>query len=120
MEESTINPYLWDLKVAIEHENNDKDWLDEIIKLAHICCPLRVVIGYLSVKKRDQDLDILNYAANALEKLEYRDNTQQGEFMVILGNSKVEEQKDFFNYRAYVLQVKNGKLQFLPLEGIAY
>jgi hypothetical protein len=31
-----FQPYLWDLEVAIEHENNDKLWMDEVIKLSHI------------------------------------------------------------------------------------
>ncbi|MEG0017017.1 MAG: hypothetical protein RR747_10655, partial [Gordonibacter sp.] len=44
-----FTPYFWDLEVAVEHENYDRHWMDEVIKLAHINCPLRVVIGYLPV-----------------------------------------------------------------------
>lgn len=118
LEGSKLNPYLWDLKVAVEHENNDMDWLDEVIKLAHICCPLRVVIGYLPAKKRYQEIEYLSNAADALEKVECRYNLQHGEFMVILGNSRVDEQKDYFSYRAYVLQENAGHFKFCPLEEV--
>ena len=43
--------YLWDLEVAVEHENNDKSWMDELVKIMHINCPLRVVIGYLPIEE---------------------------------------------------------------------
>ena len=34
-----LNRHHWDLKIAVEHENNKADWLDELIKLIHIRCP---------------------------------------------------------------------------------
>ena len=46
--------YLWDLEVAVEHENNDKSWMDEVVKLMHINCPLRIVIGYLPLEENKQ------------------------------------------------------------------
>lgn len=101
---SGFNPHLWDLQIAVEHENNPKDWLDEVIKLAHICCPLRVVIGYAPMKDRNAtDERLLKYSAKALQLLQCRDNLKSGEFMVILGNSGTKKTDDYFNYRAYVL-----------------
>ena len=47
-----MNPHLWDLRIAFEHENNRKDWFDEVIKLLYIDCPLKVVVGYNNYKKR--------------------------------------------------------------------
>lgn len=47
-----MTPHLWDLKIAVEHENNKYDWLDELVKLAHIQCPLKVLIGYASCDER--------------------------------------------------------------------
>ncbi len=110
-----LYPHLWDLEIAIEHENSSKDWLDEIIKLAHICCPLRVVIGYVPVEQRDLgDAERLNYAASALKQLKCRDNLKNGEFMIILGNSNTKCQiKNFFNYKAYILNKQT--LDFEPL-----
>lgn len=120
---NNFNRHLWDLQIAVEHENDPKDWLDEIIKLAHVCCPLRVVIGYLSIKNfndnikkyetlENYDLEYLNYASSALSQLECNFNLQHGEFMVIIGNSDTKGKKeDYFNYRAYVYEDN----KFIPL-----
>ncbi len=99
-----FNPHLWDLQIAVEHENDSKDWLDEVIKLAHVYCPLRVVIGYVPMENRDTaDEKLLNYSAKALQLLQCKDNLKSGEFMVVLGNSGTKKPDDYFNYRAYVL-----------------
>ena len=111
-----LHPFLWDLEIAVEHENSSKDWLDEVIKLAHICCPLRVVIGYVPVDQREKgDEARLAYAADALGQLKCRDNLRSGEFMVILGNSGTAGKEErFFNYKAYVLNPE--EFRFEPLE----
>lgn len=100
-----LHPHLWDLEIAVEHENDSKDWLDEVIKLAHICCPLRVVIGYVPMSKRVcGDRERLEYATAALKQLKCRENLKNGEFMVVLGNCNTEGKPEhFFNYKAYVL-----------------
>ena len=98
-----LNVHLWDLQIAVEHENDSKDWLDEVVKLSHICCPLRVVIGYAPAESRNKDGERLEYASNILRQLRCKDNLKHGEFMVILGNSGVKMQDDYFNYKAYVL-----------------
>jgi hypothetical protein len=38
----------WDLRVAFEHENNQKgeDWIDELCKLCHVVADLRVLVSY--------------------------------------------------------------------------
>ena len=110
-----INPHLWDLEIAVEHENDSKDWLDEVIKLAHICCPLRVVIGYVPCNKRDNDIKLLSFAADALKKLNCVENVFNGEFLIILGNCNTNKKvENYFNYKAYVLDTKN--FQFIELE----
>ena len=43
---NNMKKYLWDLNVAVEHENDSTQWFDEVCKLAYIRCPLRVVISY--------------------------------------------------------------------------
>ena len=51
----------WDLDIAIEHENNPNSWEDELTKLLHINCGLRVLIAYYDNKKaRDENVDILS------------------------------------------------------------
>ena len=110
-----FNPHLWDLEIAVEHENDSKDWLDEVIKLAHICCPLRVVIGYVPCTKRNKDITLLDYAAKALKKLDCFDNVLKGEFLIILGNCATQGKiENYFNYKAYVFDT--NELQFKELE----
>ena len=108
-----LNRHLWDLEIAVEHENDSKDWLDEVIKLAHVCCPLRVIIGYVPCGENDQQR--LDYASDALKKLKCKDNLRTGEFMVILGNSNTKGQEErYFHYRAYILEATTFK--FVSLE----
>ena len=111
-----LSAHLWDLEIAVEHENSSKDWLDEVIKLAHICCPLRVVIGYVPRSQRERGDEIrLAYAADALGQLKCRDNLKNGEFLVILGNSETDrKEENFFNYKPYVLNPRT--FLFEPLD----
>lgn len=109
-----LNPHLWDLEIAVEHENDQKDWLDEVIKLAHVCCPLRVVIGYVPENKRSEDQNLLDYAANALKHLKCIDNVTKGELMIILGNSNTKGVvENYFNYQAYVLNAETFEFEKL-------
>lgn len=41
-----INKHRWRLLATVEHENNKKDWTDELVKLMYINCDFRCVIGY--------------------------------------------------------------------------
>lgn len=109
----SFNRHLWDLEIAVEHENDKKDWLDEVIKLAHVCCPLRVVIGYVSIKDGRDDMRLLDYAANALQKLKCVYNVKNGEFLIILGNAGTKNKDEYFNYKAYVLDSETFKFNSL-------
>lgn len=75
-----LSPHLWDLEAAVEHENNSKEWLDEVCKLAYIRCPLRVVIGY--------GTDNLNEKIKIAKKILSETNAftdDDQEFLIILG-----------------------------------
>lgn len=109
-----LNAHLWDLQIAVEHENDPKDWLDEVVKLSHICCPLRVIIGYVPAECRNTEEDRLEYASKILQQLQCKDNLRFREFMVVLGNSGVKTENDYFNYKAYVLN--HETFMFDPLE----
>ena len=108
--------HCWNLKIAVEHENDPADWLDEIIKLSHISAPLRVVIGYVPMKFRDTlDSERLAFATQALSKLDCQNNIKEGEFLVILGNCNTNGNVDsYFNYKGYILN--SDSLTFVPLE----
>lgn len=110
-----LNTHLWDLEIAVEHENNPKDWMDEVVKLAHIVCPLRVVIGYMPWDKRDEDQKYLDYVSRWLCELQCKDNIQRGEFLIILGNCKTGHHTErFFNYKGYLFNPE--RFRFEPLE----
>ena len=74
--ELDLNAHLWDLKIAVEHENSVKDWTDEIIKLIHIKCPLKVVIGYNYCKERGfTDQKKLDFIARWMQEKVLQKNT---------------------------------------------
>ena len=109
-----LTPHLWDMEIAVEHENDDKDWLDEVVKLAHVCCPLRVVIGYVPADKRNNDPKLLDFAADALKRLKCVNNIVEGEFLIILGNSDTKGQVEkYFNYQAYILNAETFEFEKL-------
>ena len=107
--------HLWDLEIAVEHENNSHDWMDEVVKLAHIACSLRVVIGYMPYNKRNEDQVHLDFVSDALQKLMCFDNKNRGEFLIILGNCDTAGKIDrFFGYRGYVYNGETSKFENIP------
>lgn len=103
-----LNYHSWKLQFAFEHENNSEDWSDEVIKLLYINCPLRVVVGYNDMKKRDDavggDLAKLNLMAKTISELNIEIS---GEFLIIIGNSSASYNENtgienYFGYRAYL------------------
>ncbi len=115
-----MNPHLWDLKIAVEHENDKKDWYDEVIKLVHVRCPLKVIIGYNYCNKRDDneegDVAKLKFAAECMKKTNAFNNSAEEEYLVILGNCKAkgEGTYDSFDYRGYLYNYSTG--QFIKLQ----
>jgi hypothetical protein len=112
-EDVKMNAHLWDMKIAVEHENNPKDWTDELVKLVHIRCPLKVVIGYnYSDKRNDYEKKKLDYAAICMNMTSVFDNTDKEEYLVILGNchpqGKGESYNDF-DYRGYLYNYTDKK-----------
>ena len=111
-----IEPYAWDLKIAVEHENDDKLWMDEVVKLAHICCDLRVVIGYLPIYKEKprEDEKCLEYIADVMKKhCKCYENLKNNEFMIIIGNSNTKKRDEFFEYKGYVFNPVAEKFELI-------
>lgn len=99
-------PHLWDLCIAVEHENAICDWSDELIKLVHIRCPLKVIIGYNHCDCRNEnELDKLTAASSWMKKTSAFDPTAKETYLIILGNGSPLFSKDnytSFDYRGYV------------------
>lgn len=105
-----LKPYLWDLKVAFEHENNNTEWLDEIIKLSHIRCPLRIVVCYFTEgEERDK---ALHFASSMLCKKIGEDVAEGEQFLLIVGDSgKKSRQVNTSTYTPYLYQDGEFKIQ---------
>ncbi len=86
--ETGLVPHLWNLEFAVEHENNSKEWLDEVCKLSYIRCPLRVVIGYGN-EKAEEKIEMVKTILR--ETKAFTDDNQ--EFLIILGPRKNEIEK---------------------------
>ena len=100
-----LKPHLWNLMIAVEHENDATDWNDEVIKLAHVRCPLKVVIGYNACDNRDDgDYIKLAFVAECLQQLLCFNRDHKDEFLIILGNCKGTNRQDYdaFDYRGYI------------------
>ncbi len=105
-----LNRHFWDLKIVVEHENSKKDWMDEVIKLTHVRCPLKVVIAYNYCDKRDDnkegDLQKLNFVAGWMTRVSVYEKNANEEFLVIMGNGAPRTEKnqsyECFDYRGYI------------------
>ena len=111
-----INPHLWDLKVAVEHENSLTDWSDEVMKLIHIKCPLKVVIGYNHCDRRDEDeIEKLDFIARWMQEVKAFRYGEDEEYLLIIGNgiNKTTGKSDYidFGYRAYLYDREMKRFQ---------
>ena len=104
--ELKMNPHLWDLCIAVEHENALLDWTDEVIKLVHIRCPLKVIIGYNHCDCREEnDEEKLSMVASWMTKVGVFSQKERETYLIILGNGSSlasKEKPDIFDYRGYV------------------
>ena len=110
-----LKTYLWNFDIAIEHENDSQAWMDEVVKLLHIRCPLRVVIGYMPYDKREEDLYYLNQVFERIKTIRVFDQNDfvNDEYIVILGNSKCKGKTDrFFKYKSYRL-TSDGFIEYI-------
>lgn len=107
--EAGLNAHLWSLKIAVEHENNKRDWTDELMKLMQIRCPLKVVIGYNYYDMRGKnEIQKLNEAVKMILLADTYQSIKrdQEQILLIIGNgcSSVTGKSDYtgFDYRGYL------------------
>ncbi|MCM1219767.1 MAG: hypothetical protein NC548_35240 [Lachnospiraceae bacterium] len=117
-----LNRHLWNLMVAVEHENSKADWLDEVIKLEHLRCPLKVVIGYNYCDMRDgEEIEKLQVASRWMKEIAAYDENSKEEYLVILGNGEAKKNKSMkyerFDYRGYLYDFKAGEFQRIYCDG---
>lgn len=99
-----LQKYSWDLEVAVEHENDYRLWVDEVVKLAHIVCPLRVVIGYLpkNSEKYPHEVVLKKVVENLKEINAWESSSKTGDFMIIIGDCKVGSKSERCVYTPYL------------------
>ncbi len=110
-----LNAHLWDLKVAVEHENSKTDWTDEIAKLIHVKCPLKVVIAYNYSDEREEiEQCKLDFVAKWMQKIAaFTVGCNEEEYLLVLGNGcnhkTGKSDYDRFDYRGYLFNWKRNK-----------
>lgn len=107
--ELKLNTPLMDLMVAVEHEIDKSAWIYKLVKLAHIRCPLKVIVGYAQCDKRDEDMKKAEFAYECLTKLNIFLPNSDEEFLIILGNAASELCSEF-DFRGYLLGKEIKKL----------
>ena len=115
-----LQPHLWNLKIAVEHENNSSDWTDELVKLTHIRCPLKVIIGYTPCDMRAAgglEDDRISFAARLLQSIEAFDPESEEQYLVILGNSTPKRSTSpkytDYDYRGYLYDYELKQFKIL-------
>lgn len=111
-----LKPHLWDLKIAVEHENAKNDWMDEVIKLVHIKCPTKVVIGYSNADDRKNDIHKLAFAAKCMNDVQAFHKGENEEYLIILGNAKVKGEItncEQFGYQGHIYNRKTQRFDLL-------
>lgn len=110
--DSGLNRHVWNLQLAFEHENNSKDWTDEVTKLAHIKCGLKVVVGYSEDPSKNQEK--LDFCSKMLDKLAYGKPNDDDRWLIILG---ICGQKSYSNLKDYYTGYKwdSEQKKFVPL-----
>ena len=101
-----LSAHLWDLEIAVEHENSKQDWTDEVIKLIHVKCPLKVVISYNYCDERDTpEWEKLIFIANWMQEVKAFAKGIDEEYLLIFGNCfnpKMKADYNTFDYRGYL------------------
>lgn len=110
----------------MEHENSKADWLDEVIKLEHLKCPLKVVIEYNYCDMRgEEEIERLNVTARWMKVIAAYDANSKEEFLIISGNGEAKKDKaikcDKFDYRGYLYNFGTGEFyRIYPEDGCSH
>jgi hypothetical protein len=124
--ELKFTTHMWDLDIVIEHENNENDWMDEVVKLLYINCPRRLVISYIDRKddgKPDKDIPFLELIVKCINILDpggKKGLIKNGDqFAIMLGTSCFDSKIDTSDERYYDEQI-NYQLYFIEFNSREY
>ena len=119
-----LKEYCWIPATVVEHENTYSRWLDEVVKLAYINVPLKVVIGYLPVNEpHNEYIEYVSQIYSFLaERVPFKDDN---EFLIMIGNAKTTDEKEYFQYQPYLYDQETKKFQLQstwikPIENLVF
>lgn len=94
--------YHWNFDIAIEHENDHKDWTYELLKLSFIRADARIVIGYTDSGARNEEEYVIK---EQVEEFKYDDADckKDLEFYVVLMNRVLSDDNPF-DMRIYKIE----------------
>ncbi len=110
--------------LAMEHENNCKDWTDEFAKLFSVHCELRVVVGYFDYNTYGIN-SLIDFLGELTSIMIGNCDNFFGEYLLILGLPKSELEKlgsDINNkdiaegYKGFQLVNNNGNFRWEEIE----
>lgn len=105
-----------DIIIIVEHENSKTDWSDEVMKLIHVKCPLKVIIGYsYSDEGGEMESRKLSFVSKWMQKVEALQKGIDEEYLIILGNgcNHVTDEVDYtsFDYKGYLYNWDNKEFE---------
>ncbi|MCI0531607.1 MAG: hypothetical protein L0Y74_06650 [candidate division Zixibacteria bacterium] len=110
--ESSDHKYDWRLDVAIEHENSDRTWMDEVCKLAHIAVPWKIIMLYNNFNRSEDRLT--QQLEKAVEIIRTR-GCQKGKWLFIVGPTTGSRTHPFRTF-TYNSEEKNARLLRVKFE----
>ncbi|MEG0409219.1 MAG: hypothetical protein RR623_10135 [Bacilli bacterium] len=116
-----LNKHCSKMLLAMEHENNGKDWTDEFAKLFSVHCELRVVVGYFDYETYEIDLLII-FLEKLTKKMLENCTSFFGEYLLILGLPQANFKEDSNSqaiadgYRGFQLIDNNGDYKWEELK----
>ncbi len=113
-----LNVHGWKPAVAVEHENNWTDWTYELIKLAYVRCPLKVIIAYnhtVEIPHERDDGALLEIAEKTLQATAYYGEDDDAYLLIFGTSGKGEgyflEGYNRYEYKGYLYNKATGKFE---------
>ncbi|MBQ7353183.1 MAG: hypothetical protein IJW54_04170 [Clostridia bacterium] len=108
-----LKNYSWELLTAVEHENDSRLWVDEVVKLAHISAELRVVIGYIPLAEKTNQEKYMDEVSTIINSISAWKQTKDKDFLLIIGDSRINDKKERCNYTPYVYNREEQRFKTL-------
>ncbi|MBS0619811.1 MAG: hypothetical protein JSR44_16615 [Spirochaetes bacterium] len=89
--------FAWDLDVAIEMENDTTQWYDEVVKLCHINCGLKVIMTYHNYSDTEELSKKIERCVELIKNRKY--HSEANDWLLIFGPHSCADRKAFVAYK---------------------